>query len=589
MTEQTLPVWDLSDLYRGAEDTAVQDDLRDMTDMRHQLIALKEDLAASPLHIDVWEIALDYYERHAKLSQKLADYARLKADEDVTDQNAAAFLQSVQNKLAQAESEITFFPLLVSEIKDEDAAMLAQDEDTGKFTEFIRQSRRLKPHLLPEDQERLLILTMQREREAWARFENQLAPRLPFGDIELEGKTTKLTPSIITALLEHRDSNVRSTVYGRRCEAYEKEQPNLAFAYSEQVRNIVTEKDLRKYKDINAFIADRDDLPENFVTQLLDVTNNHRDIFTRFFAWKAKQMNKTTLPASDLTAPLAQDASSVIEWHEAKEMAHNTFNRLGSEFASLADKFFDNRWVHAQPSTHKTTGAYCMYAPEHPFILLSYQNKLNDVNTLAHEVGHGVHALLFAEQKILQRHPGLILAETASQFSELMLLEELKTKSPQTYAYALRHYLEHSMNAIYQQSLITQFEVNAFNQAQAQGLTVDWLSGEWLKLKQQLGQGSVDYPEMEKWTWARISHIYFHPFYCYSYAASLLLVLALAKKFNDEPQSFAQQFKSLLSAGGSLKADALLRKTMGFGLDDGAYLEMGFEQLTTMVNELTQN
>jgi len=230
-----------------------------------------------------------------------------------------------------------------------------------------------------------------------------------------------------------------------------------------------------------------------------------------------------------------------------------------------------------------------MYAPQHPFILLSYQNKLNDVNTLAHEVGHGVHALLFAEQKILQRHPGLILAETASQFGELMLLEELKSKSPQTYSFALRHFLEHGMNAIYQQLLITQFESNAFDQAQAQGLTADWLSGEWLKLKQELGQNSVDYPDMEKWTWARISHIFFHPFYCYSYAASLLLVLALAKKFSDDPQDFTGKFKSLLSAGGSMKADDLLRKTMGFGLDDGAYLNLGFEQLKMMVDEIIKN
>ncbi|MDD2786040.1 MAG: M3 family metallopeptidase [Patescibacteria group bacterium] len=588
MSEQTLPIWDLSDLYAGAEDVAVQNDLRDMQDMRNQLIALKDDLAASPLRVDAWELALDYYDRHAMLSQKLADFARLKADEDVTNQSVAAFLQKVQNDLSQAEAEMTFFPLFVSELKDDEAEMLAKDDETCKFTEFIRQSRRLKPHLLPEDQERLLILTMQREREAWARFENQLAPRLPFGEIELDGKLTKLTPSLITALLEHSDANVRSTVYNRRCEAYQKEQSNLAFAYSEQVRNVVTEKDLRKYKDIASFIADRDDLPENFVPQLLGAARDNQNIFTKFFAWKAKQIGLEKLPAADLVAPLAQDAEASIEWSEAKELTHNAFNRLDAEFASHADKFFEHNWIHAQPSAHKSTGAYCMYAPQHPFILLSYQNKLNDVNTLAHEVGHGVHALLFAEQKILQRHPGLILAETASQFGELMLLEELKSKSPQTYNYALRHFLEHGMNAIYQQLLITQFESNAFDQAQAQGLTADWLSGEWLKLKQELGQNSVDYPDMEKWTWARISHIFFHPFYCYSYAASLLLVLALAKKFSDDPQAFAGKFKSLLSAGGSMKADDLLRKTMGFGLDDGAYLEMGFEQLETMVDEATK-
>ncbi|MDD5437724.1 MAG: M3 family metallopeptidase [Patescibacteria group bacterium] len=585
MSETKLPAWDLTDQYIGFDDPQIQSDLSAMDELRRSLASLKEALGQPPIDANSWNQALEAYDRHAILGHKLADYARLRSDEDVTDQIAAAFNQKILTKLSQAESEISFFPLMVAGLLDEDASVLKDHPVAGQFMEFIRQARRVKPHLLPEDQERLLILTLQREREAWARFENQLNPRLPFGEMEVDGQKVELTPSLIGVLLEHPDRKIRSEAYGRRCEAYAKENPNLTFAYTEQVRNVLTEKDLRKYPDIFSWVADRDDLPVGFVPELLAAAEKHRPIFTRFFAWKAKQMNTTALPAADMAAPLASDASTEIAWDKAKDMVVGSFTDMGSESGELSKKFFDNSWVHAKPLPHKAVGAYCMFAPDHPFVLLSYQGKLANATTLAHEVGHGVHALLFAKQKMVQRHPGLILAETASQFGELLFLRRLKEQSPEAYKTALRHFIEHSTNAIYQQTLITRFEEQAFVQAEAQGLTADWLAENWLRLKRALGENSIDYPDQEKWTWARISHIFFHPFYCYTYSASLLLVFALAKKHEENPREFAISFKELLAAGGSEKADDLLKRTMGFGLDDGVFFKLGFEYLEKLVDE----
>jgi oligoendopeptidase F len=587
MNDTHLPVWDLKDQYSSFDDPNIEADLTSLNGLRQQILSLKASFNKPPIDASSWGQALEAYDQYAFLAHKLADYARLKSDEDVTDQKAAAFNQQIQTKLAQAEAEISFFPLMAAELSAEDASVLKDHPVAGKFAEFIRQARRVKPHLLPEDQERLLILTLQREREAWARFENQLNPRLPFGEIEVDGQLTKLTPSLIGMFLENSDPTVRSEAYNHRCEAYAKENPTLTFAYTEQVRNVLTEKDLRHYPELLAWVADRDDLPESFIPQLLREAEMQRPTFTRFFSWKAKQMGKDILPAQDLSAPLDKDTSTEISWEEAKEMVTQSFSGMGTETGELSKKFFDNPWIHARPLPNKAVGAYCMYLPDHPLILLSYQGKLANATTLAHEVGHGVHALLFKQQKMLQRHPGLILAETASQFGELLFLRGLKERSPEAYKTALRHFIEHSTNAIYQQLLITRFEEQAFKQAEAEGLTADWLAENWLMLKRELGQGSVDYPDQEKWTWARISHIFFHPFYCYTYAASLLLVFALAKKHEEDPREFAIKFKELLAAGGSEKADDLLKRTMGFGLDDGVFFKLGFEYLEQLVDECT--
>lgn len=585
MSTDNTPVWDLSELYSGPDDAKVQDDLKEIAHKTESLISLKERLAVRPVDAEAWSMGLEAYERCAWLSSKLADYARLKNDEDVTDQAAATFQQNIVEKISRLEAEISFFPLMVADLDDTEVAKLVGDGRITAFSEFIRQARRLKPHMLPAEQERLLILTLQREREAWARFENQLGPRLPYGEIEMNGEKVKLNPGLITSLLENPDASVRSQVYSKRCGAFEKEQANLAFAYTEQVRNVMTERELRGYEDLWSWVSDKDDLPKNFVPDLLAEAEKRKGIFTKLFSWKAKRLGRDTIPASDLMAPLPDDAEVEIPWDQAKDMTLSSFGRLSDDFGEASAHFFEYPWIHARPDEHKATGAYCMYAPEHPFILLSYRNKLTNATTLAHEVGHGVHALFFKEQKLIQRHPGLILAETASQFGELLFLDELKARNPESYKAALRHFLEHGMNAIYQQCLITRFEEAAFAQAAATGLSAEWMAQKWLSLKNDLAAGAVTYPDEEKWTWARISHIFFHPFYCYTYAASLLLVLALSEKYAQDPKGFAERFKSLLAAGGSVKADVLLRQTMGISLDDGSYLKLGFDKLEKMVDE----
>lgn len=589
MQNNDLPIWDLSDLYADFNDPRIQTDLEVMENIRAKLIGLQNKLNTLPIDTPAWTQAFELYNTHTESAHKILNYARLRTDEDTGNQEAGAFLQKMQQTLAEADAELTFFPLLVSGLKQEDVQILLTDPRVPSYEEYIRNARRLKPHILSEKEERLLVLTMQREREAWMMFENQLSTRLPYGSLPIDGQETPLNASLINTLLESSDPDLRAQAYAKRCQAFEKENENLSFAYQQQVRNVLTEKNLRIYGSTLENVADNDDISSDLIPILIDRVDRQQAVFKKFFQWKAKKLNQNTLKAQDISAPLPDEQEQKIPWLQAVNLTLNGYQRLGPDFKELAENFFSKPWIHASPDSRKYTGAYCMYAAEHPYLLVNYHGKLTDVSTLAHETGHGVHGLLFKQHKLLQRHPGLILAETASQLGELMLLEELKNQDAGLYRSALHNFLTHSMNAIFQQTLITKFELFAFTQAEKSGLTADQLSAKWLELKRELGHGSIEYPDMEKWTWARISHIYFHPFYCYSYAMSLLLVLALAQQFSQDKSGFAERFKSLLSAGGTVKAQEILAKTMNYNLDQGDFIEPGFVYFNRLVDECVKD
>lgn len=585
MQNNELPIWDLSELYFSFDDPRIQKDLNAMSEIRTKLIGLHNKLNVVPIDISAWSQAFEWYNAHTESAHKILNYARLRTDEDTSQQTATAFLQKMQQEIAEAEAQLTFFPLLVSGLNQENAQKLSADPQAAKYQEYIRNAARLKPHLLSEKEERLLVLTMQREREAWMMFENQLSTRLPYGSLMINGQETPLNASLINTLLESPDPELRARAYERRCLAFQQENENLSFAYQQQIRNVLTETNLRGYTGILDNVADNDDISADLIPILVDRVSKQQNVFKKFFQWKAKRLNQEKLKAQDISAPLPHEQERSIPWNEAVELTLNSYQKLGPDFKELAQNFFTNPWIHASPDSRKYTGAYCMYAGEHPYLLVNYHGKLTDISTLAHETGHGIHGLLFKDHKLLQRHPGLILAETASQLGELMLLEELKTKDAGLYRSALHNFLTHSMNAVFQQTLITKFELYAFTQAKKDSVTADQLADKWLELKRELGGDSIEYPDMEQWTWARISHIYFHPFYCYSYAMSLLLVLTLAQQFSQDNQGFAERFKSLLSAGGTLKAQNSLQQTMNFNLDQGDFIEPGFVYLNKLVNE----
>lgn len=589
MKSHELPVWDLSDLYTGFDDPQIQTDLKMMDETRDKLAGLQATLNTLPIDKQAWTQAFDLYNTHTESAHKILNYARLRTDEDTSNQTAGAFLQTMQQALAEADAQLTFFPLLVSELKQEDVQTLLKSPQACSYQEYIRNTRRLKPHILSEKEERLLVLTIQREREAWTMFENQLSTRLPYGSLLINGQETPLNASLINTLLESPDADLRAQAYTKRCQAFEKENENLSFAYQQQVRNVLTEKNLRLYANILENVADNDDISPELIPVLIARVDGRQPIFKKFFQWKAKKLNQSILKAQDISAPLPDEQGQKIPWSRAVDLTLNGYERLGPNFKELAQKIFSNSWIHASPNSRKYTGAYCMYTTEHPYLLINYHGKLTDVSTLAHETGHGVHGLLFKGHKLLQRHPGLILAETASQLGELALLQELKNQDAELYHSALHNFLTHSMNAIFQQTLITKFELHAFTRAEKSGLTADQMSAKWLELKRELGRDSIEYQDMEKWTWARISHIYFHPFYCYSYAMSLLLVLALAQQFSQDKSGFSERLKVLLAEGGAVKAQDILATTMNYNLDRGDFIEPGFTYLESLVDECVKD
>ena len=589
MTNQPIdaPQWDLSDLYSGLNDPKIDSDLKQCHILTEQIKNQETELKKSPADINLWVEMLDKYKILTEINYRLQSYARMMSDQDTSNEEAVSLQSAIDEKVSAIEAQLSFFTNTIAELSDDDAQKLANDARiVNNYQEFIRDTRRLKPHILPNQEECLLIKTLYRERQAWSQFENQLSTRIPYPDLILENKNIKLNESIINKFLENQNAEIRSQAYDSRCLGFQKEYESLSYIYINQNRNIRTEYEIRKYPDILSYISDRDDIPKNLITNLFNSSKKYQSIFTNFYSWKATQLNLKRLLASDVIAPLPQSVDREFNWDQGKNIILSAFSALSEEYALSAEKFFTENWIHAQPLPRKNTGAYCMPTPQHAYLLTNYQNNLSSINTLTHELGHGIHDTLAKKQNLLQQHAGYIACETASQFAEILLLNYLEKNEPEIYKFELAQFISRAMNAIYQQILYTEFEFNAYTKAATEPLSPGWLANEWLRLRRDLAQDSIEFPDREKWNWSRISHIFFHPFYCYSYAVSLLVVLTLSQRHKQEPTVFAEQFKNFLSAGGSMSDHKLIKHYFELDLTDTTVLDQGFETLQQYIQKL---
>jgi len=581
------PRWDLSDLYSDINDPKINIDINDCQKIANAIALSKSALKQSPADIDLWVNTLEQYKQLVEIDNRLQTYARMVGDQDTSNEDAIALQNSIDEKITTISASLSFLSNFIIDLSDDDANKLYSHQLVkDQYAEFIRNTRRQKAHTLPEDEEKILIQTLYRERQAWSQLQNQISTRIPYPDIKIDDKSINLNESTINKYLESKNTDIRTKAYQSRCLGFEKEYETLSFIYINQNRNIRSEYQIRSYPDILSYISDRDDIPTGLIPNLFSSAKKYQSIFTEFYTWKAKELGVPMLTASDVIAPLPQSIDQNFSWNQGKEMILTAFKDLNTDFSKIANNFFTNNWIHAEPLPRKNTGAYCMPTVVHPYLLTNYQNNLSSINTLAHELGHGIHDSLAKKQSILQQHAGYIACETASQFSELLLLNYLEEHEPQIYKFELAQFLSRAMNAIFQQTLYTEFEFKAYTQASIQSLTPSWLAEQWINLRRELGKGSISFPDIERWNWARISHMFFHPFYCYSYAVSLLIVFTLFQMHKENPIEFTKQFNDFLSAGGSQNDHELLKKYFNLDLNDQEVLNRGFEILKQYTKKL---
>jgi oligoendopeptidase F len=289
----------------------------------------------------------------------------------------------------------------------------------------------------------------------------------------------------------------------------------------------------------------------------------------------------------DQYAPLF-DVKETITYPQAKEIVLSALNRFSPEFSGMAQRFFEGNWIDADPRPGKRGGAFCagVTPSTNPYILMSYNDDMRDVMTLAHELGHGMHDLLAAKQTLFNYHPSLPVAETASVFSEMLVFDALLAgmEDPKKRLALICGKLEDSFATVFRQTVLTRFESLAY-EARGKGRLSGAKIGElWLQANAPYYGDALTMTKGYEWGWSYIPHFINTPFYCYAYSFGELLVLALYGMYRREGERFVPKYRALLASGGSA-APAEQMAAIGIDIRDAAFWQVGFDELARLIED----
>jgi oligoendopeptidase F len=586
MTEAAyaLERWDLSDLfpeldseaYRRAS-AAIEDSLRALEGQRARLT---EDLAPQGL----FEI-LQHYEVLQRQVSRYLGFAYLRFAEDTQD----ALAQTMRGRADQLAAEIgnrtLFFTLWWKGLPEARAAALLAG--SGDYRQWLLNLRREAPFTLSEPEERIINLKDVSGRHALVALYDTLTNRYTF-ELRVDGETRQLTRGELEVYRTDSRPELRAASYQELLRVYAGEQRILGQIYQTLVRDWRNENmELRKFRSQIAVRNLGNDLPDEVVDMLLDVCRQKAGIFRRFFQLKARWLGVPRLRRYDLYAPVG-DVRRTYPLREAVAEVMQAFGAFEPQVASLARRVLDEHHYDGEVRAGKRSGAFCATIEPSltPWVLQSYQGQPRDVATLAHELGHAVHAGLAAGHTALTQDATLPLAETASTFGEMLLIDRLLAQDPEpdVRQALLFRQMDDNYATIMRQAFFAIFEKEAHARVEA-GAQVEALSDLYLEtLREQFGD-SLDLSDDFRAEWLAIPHIYHTPFYVYAYAFGQLLVLSLYQRYRDEGRSFIPHYLEILRAGGSDSPTGILEKA-GIDVHARSFWEKGFDVLEHALGEL---
>ncbi|NMC86157.1 MAG: M3 family oligoendopeptidase [Anaerolineaceae bacterium] len=576
--------WSLADLYPTI----------DGPEMKRDFAALEEKVAAfekmRPQLTDSIPLAAFMDVIHAlegiyTLAMKLGAYPELLFTEDTQSQVAMSLMGRVQQVTADVENRTLFFSLWWKELNDENAARLMKD--SGDYRYWLEEMRHFKPHTLSEAEEKVINIKNVTGVNALNTLYDTLTNRYTF-KVEVDGEMKEMTRGELMMYVREADPDLRARAYQELYRVFGSDGAILGQMYQTIARDWHNEEvDMRRYTSPISARNLGNDLPDEVIDTLLKVCEENTGTFQRFFKLKARLIGMKKLRRYDIYAPVAK-SDKRYDFKAAQEKVFDSFRQFDPRFETLAKRVFNDDHLDSEVRKGKQNGAFCatILPSLTPWVLLNYQGKADDVSTMAHELGHAIHSMLAEQHTLFTQGACLPLAETASTFGEMMLVDRLLSEESDEGVRRdlLFRQIDDAYATIQRQAFFALFEKKA-HQMVMDGASVDEMAAAYLEnLKEQFGD-AVEISDEFKWEWVSIPHIYHTPFYVYAYAFGQLLVFALYKQFKAEGDSFKPRYIKLLSAGGSEAPMQVLRDA-GIDVSQAAFWQGGFDVISGLVDQL---
>ena len=578
--------WELSDLYGSADDPGIDTDLaaalEEATTFADRYRGRLGALAPSELASAVDELEA----LHVPVTRASA-YSGLLFAADTADPRHGALLQRVQEKATEIRTALLFFELEWVNLDAATAAALLTAPEIAKRRHLLESMRRYKPHVLSEPEERILAETANTGRHAFSRLFDELMGAMRF-DLTVEGEIRKVGEEEVLSQLYHTNRDARREAASSLTNGLRENARPLTFIFNTLVQDKSVNDRLRGYTLPMASRNLSNEIEDASVDSLLSACVSRYDLVARYYGLKARLLGLERLEDYDRYAPIASETTT-RSFDEAREIVLSAYGDFAPQMAEMAARFFDERWIDAELREGKRGGAFCASTlPNlHPYVLLNYTGNLRDVMTVAHELGHGVHQVLAAEQGLFELDTPLTTAETASVFGEMLVFRRLmrEESNPKVRLGLLCGKLEDAFATVFRQVAMTRFEQALHAARREEGeLAIPRIGELWMEANQPMFGDSVHLSDDYAWWWLYIPHFVHSPFYCYAYAFGELLVLALLRRYDEEGDAFVPRYLDLLRAGGSDTPQALLSRIQ-LDISDSAFWSGGLSLLEDLVAE----
>jgi oligoendopeptidase F len=579
-----LPRWSLADLLPATEGPEFERLLADLETAVSDLEASRERLSPDLPEADFTRL-LALLETIQTLSNRLGAYGGLWYSEDTQDEAALAYRGRMEKLLTEVENRTLFFSLWWKGLDDEPAGRLLAASGDNRY--YLESLRRFKPHTLSEAEEKVINLKDVNGVHALVTVYDMITNAFVF-KVEIDGEVQELTRAELMTYVRDPRPEVRAAAYQELYRVYGQQGTVLGQIYQHRVRDWASEKlVLRSFSSPIAFRNLVNDIPDPVVDTLLAVCRENAGLFQRYFRLKAGWLGLDRLRRYDIYAPLTE-ADKTYPFDTAKTMVLDSLGSFAPVLADHARRVFADGHLDAQVRPRKDTGAFCasVLPGLTPWVLMNYNGKAADVATLAHELGHALHALMAADHSVLTFHSSLPLAETASVFAEMLLLERLleEESDPAVRRDALARFVDDAYATVMRQAYFVLFEREAHALVE-EGRTTGFLAERYLaNLADQFGD-ALDMSDEVRWEWVSIPHMVHVPFYCYAYSFGQLLVLSLYRQFQAEGQAFVPKYLKILAYGGS-RGPAEILEEAGVDVADAAFWQGGFDVIEGTIEEL---
>lgn len=577
--------WSLDDLFPALDAPQVGMTLEEIDGLVAEIEGYRPRLTDT-LAAEDFLALLGIYDRLMRLLSRVVGFAHLKFAEDTQDQQAQTVLAQMQQRLAEIDNRTLFVKLWWKQLEEAPAQrLLASSGDYHYFLEALRLQR---PHTLSEPEERVVNLKDVNGPSALITLYDTITNRYTYR-MQVDGRESELTRGELQVHIRGADPQARESAYRVLHETHGRDAIVLGQIYQYRVRDWRSEGvDLRHYSSPLAVRNLSNDVPDDVVEALLGVCRQNASLFQRYFRLKARWLGLERLRRYDLYAPVSSAAARRYSYTQAVDFVLDSFEQFDGGVAGLAEKIFASRHLDSEVRKGKRSGAFCASIEPGliPWVLTSYNGTADDVSTLAHELGHAVHGLLASGHAALTADPSLPLAETASTFGEMLLVDHLLRADPDPAVQRdlLFAQMDDAYATIGRQAYFALFE-RAAHEAIRQGASVDELSKLYFEnLAEQFGD-SLQLSDDFRHEWLSIPHIYHTPFYVYAYAFGQLLVLSLYEQYRREGDAFKPRYLDILSAGGSDSPVRILERA-GIAIRSPEFWGQGFGVLQRSLEQL---